>query len=140
MAQQSTELSLLVLAEALILIAGRMDLSLESTIGLAPCLAMWLVLPAHGGRFHGLGALPVWTAIPACLIIGALIGSVIGFAILKLRLNGFIVTLGALTALRGLQVAISQGQSIVEVPASFRYLGSNSWLGIPAPIWICAAL
>jgi len=139
-AQQSTELSLLVLAEALILIAGRMDLSLESTIGLAPCLAMWLVLPSHGGRFHGLGALPTWTAIPACLLIGALIGAVIGFAILKLRLNGFIVTLGALTALRGLQVAISQGQSIVEVPSSFSYLGSHSWLGVPAPIWICAAL
>jgi simple sugar transport system permease protein len=139
-AQQSTELSLLVLAEALILISGRMDLSLESTIGVAPVIAVWLVLPAHGGRFNGLGLLPTWTAIPLCLLVGALIGAFNGFLILKLRLNGFIVTLGALTMLRGLQVAISQGQSIVELPGSFTYLGSTSWLGAPAAIWICGLL
>ena len=52
--QQATELSLLVLAEALVLIAGRMDLSLESTIGVAPVIAVWLVLPDHGARFNGI--------------------------------------------------------------------------------------
>ncbi|MFB7668691.1 ABC transporter permease [Kitasatospora sp. NPDC056138] len=138
--QQATELSLLVLAEALILIAGRMDLSLESTIGVAPVIAVWLVLPDHGARFNGLGLFPSWTAIPLCLAVGALIGAINGFLILKLRLNGFIVTLGALTLLRGLQVAISQGQSIVNLPGSFTYLGSTSWLGVPAAIWICALL
>jgi simple sugar transport system permease protein len=139
-AQQSTELSLLVLGEAMILIAGRMDLSLESTIGLAPVISVWLVLPAHGGRFSGLGLLPAWTAIPVCLAVGALIGAINGFLMLKLRLNGFIVTLGGLTMLRGLQVAISQGQSIVTIPPSFLYLGSASWLGIPAAVWVCVAL
>ncbi|MFH9354687.1 ABC transporter permease [Kitasatospora sp. NPDC017646] len=138
--QQATELSVLVLAEALILIAGRMDLSLESTIGVAPVIAVWLVLPDHGARFNGLGLFPGWAAIPLCLLIGALIGAVNGFLILKLRLNGFIVTLGALTLLRGLQVAVSQGQSIVNLPDSFRYLGGASWLGIPAAIWICGLL
>ncbi|MBP0451597.1 ABC transporter permease [Kitasatospora sp. RG8] len=138
--QQATELSLLVLAEALILIVGRMDLSLESTIGVAPVIAVWLVLPDHGARFNGLGLFPSWTAIPLCLVVGALIGAINGFLILKLRLNGFIVTLGALTLLRGLQVAISQGQSIVTLPDSFTYLGRTSWLGIPAAIWICALL
>ncbi|MGW7001640.1 ABC transporter permease [Streptomyces sp. NPDC054933] len=138
--QQSTELSLLVLAEALILISGRMDLSLESTIGVAPVIAMWLVLPAHGGRFNGLGLLPGWTSIPDCLLVGVAIGAVNGFLILKLRVNGFIATLGMLTMLRGLQVGISQGQSIVTVPASFSYLGAAAWLGVPAAVWICLAL
>src|SRR3954453_182161 len=41
MLQQSTELSVLVLAEAVILIGGRMDLSLESTMTLAPVVALW---------------------------------------------------------------------------------------------------
>jgi len=139
-AQQSTELSLLVLATTLILVAGKMDLSLESTIGVAPVIAVWLVLPTSGGRFNGLGLFPEWAAIPLCLAVGALIGLVNGFLILKLRLNGFIVTLGALTMLRGLQVALSEGQSIVELPSSFTYLGRASWLGMPAAIWICAAL
>jgi ribose/xylose/arabinose/galactoside ABC-type transport system permease subunit len=138
--QQSTELSLLVLATALILISGRMDLSLESTIGAAPVIAVWLVLPASGARFTGLGLFPEWMAVPLCLLAGALIGALNGFLILKLRLNGFIVTLGALTMLRGLQVALSEGQSIVELPPSFAYLGKTAWLGVPAAIWICALL
>ncbi|MFG3547826.1 ABC transporter permease [Streptomyces sp. NPDC047725] len=138
--QQATELSLLVLAQALVLIVGRMDLSLESTIGVAPVVAVWLVLPDHGARFLGLGLFPSWAAIPLCLLVGALIGLINGFLILKLRLNGFIVTLGMLTLLRGLQVAISEGQSIVNLPGSFTYLGRASWLGIPAGIWICALL
>jgi len=139
-AQQSTELSLLVLAEALILIAGRMDLSLESTIGVAPVIAVWMVLPSEGGRFSGLGLLPGEFSVPICLLVGALIGAFNGFLILKLRLNGFIVTLGALTMLRGLQVAISEGQSIVELPTSFTHLGRASWFGVPAAIWICVLL
>ncbi|MGQ4330397.1 ABC transporter permease [Streptomyces hayashii] len=139
-AQQSTELSLLVLATALILICGRMDLSLESTIGVAPVIAVWLVLPTSGGRFNGLGLLPEWTAIPLCLLVGVAIGALNGFLILKLRLNGFIVTLGGLTMLRGLQVALSEGQSIVDLPSSFTYLGKASWFGIPAAIWICTLL
>ena len=42
--QQSSELSVLVLAEAIILIVGRFDLSLESIVGVAPMFAAWLVL------------------------------------------------------------------------------------------------
>ena len=133
--QQSTELSLLVLAEALVLIAGQMDLSLESTIGVAPVIAVWLVLPSHGNRFNGLGlGLPGWTAIPLCLLVGAAIGALIGVLRVKVRLNAFIVTLGMLITLRGLQTAITGGQSIFQLPASFKYLGSDSWLGVPASI------
>lgn len=138
--QQSTELSLLVLAEALVLIAGQMDLSLESTIGVAPVIAVWLVLPSHGNRFNGLGLMPGWTAIPLCLLVGAAIGALIGVLRVKVRLNAFIVTLGMLITLRGLQTAITGGQSIFQLPASFKYLGSDSWLGVPASIWVCALL
>jgi simple sugar transport system permease protein len=139
--QQSTELSVLVLAEALVLIAGQMDLSLESTIGVAPVIAVWLVLPSHGGRFNGLGlGLPGWTALPLCLLVGAAIGALIGALRVKVRLNAFIVTLGMLITLRGLQTAITGGQSIFQLPSSFTYLGSESWIGIPASVWLCALL
>ncbi|MER6842231.1 ABC transporter permease [Streptomyces platensis] len=138
--QQSTELGLLVLGEALILITGRMDLSLESTIGLAPVLALWLVMPAHGTRFAGLELFPAWTAIPLCLAVGAAVGAANGFLMLTLRVNGFIATLGMLTMLRGLHVGISEGRSIGDVPESFAYLGKADWLGVPAAVWICLAL
>lgn len=139
--QAASELSLLVLAEAMILICGRMDLSLESTIGVAPVIAMWLVMPAHGSAtFHGIGLFPGWSSIPVCLVVGLVIGAANGFLILKLRVNGFIATLGMLTMLRGLQDGIAQGKSIVEVPASFSYLGKASWFGAPAAVWICLLL
>ncbi len=139
--QQSTELGLLVLAEALVLITGYMDLSLESTIGLAPVIAIWVVTPSRGGRFNGLGTgLPGWTAIPLCLLVGAAIGALIGLLRVKVRLNAFIVTLGMLITLRGLQIAITGGQSVFELPGSFKYLGSTSWLGVPASVWVTGLL
>jgi simple sugar transport system permease protein len=138
--QQSTELSLVVLAEALILLVGRMDLSLESTVGLAPVIGVWLVLPSHGARFNGLDLLPGWTAIPLCLLAGAVIGVVNAVVILKVRINAFIWTLGMLITLRGLQLLITGGQSVFELPDSFKYLGRAAWLGVPASVWICGAL
>jgi simple sugar transport system permease protein len=138
--QQCTELSLLVLGEAMILIAGRMDLSLESTVGVAPVMAVWLVAPTHGGRFQGLGLLPGWTVVPLCLLVGALIGAINGVVVAKVRINAFILTLGMLIALRGLQLGLSGGNSIFELPASMKYLGRSAWLNVSASVWICGIL
>jgi simple sugar transport system permease protein len=139
--QQCTELSLLVLAEAMILIAGRMDLSLESTIGVAPVIAVWLIAPATGhSRFLGLDLLPGWTAVPMSLLVGALIGLLNAVVILKVRINAFIWTLGMLITLRGLQLGISGGNSIFELPDSLKYLGHSAWFDIPVSVYLCGAL
>jgi ribose/xylose/arabinose/galactoside ABC-type transport system permease subunit len=132
--QQQTELSLVVLAEAMILISGKFDLSLESTVGLAPALAVLIVTGAFGLL------LPQELAIPLTLLIGAAIGFVNGFLILKFRLSAFIVTLGMLIVLRGLQVGFTGGRSLFELPPSMNDLGIAVWLGIPVSIWICLAI
>jgi len=136
--QQQTELSLLVLAEAIILIGGRFDLSLESTVGLAPALAVALVIPAAS---NGIGT--EWAtalAIPICLLVGLAIGAFNGLLILRFGLSAFIVTLGMLIVLRGLQIGITGGQNLFELPMSVLYLGNAVWLGLPASIWICGIL
>lgn len=136
--QQQTELGLLVLAEALILIMGKIDLSLESTIGFAPALAVALIVPTSA---NGLGiGLPEWTAIPVCLLVGAIIGAFNGFLVLTLKLSGFVVTLGMLITLRGMQLGTTTGQNLYSVPDSMAYLGSATWLGLPASVWIFIAL
>jgi ribose/xylose/arabinose/galactoside ABC-type transport system permease subunit len=136
--QQQTELSLLVLAEAIILIGGKFDLSLESTVGLAPALAVALVIPAAS---NGLGTdWPATLAIPICLFVGLLVGAFNGLLILRLGLSAFIVTLGMLIVLRGVQIGITGGQNLFELPPSVLYLGNAVWLGLPASIWLCAAL
>ncbi|MEV4811692.1 ABC transporter permease [Micromonospora avicenniae] len=136
--QQQTELALLVLAEAIILIAGKFDLSLESTIGLAPALAVALVIPAAS---NGLGTeLPASLAIVLCLLTGLAIGAFNGLLILRFKLSAFIVTLGMLIVLRGLQIGITGGQNLFDIPPSVLYLGSAVWLGVPASIWISGSL
>jgi simple sugar transport system permease protein len=136
--QTMSETALLVLAEALILIPRRMDLSLESTMGLAPGVAAWLTVPAGAG--HGLGWLSGAWSVPVALAVGLLIGVVNALFIVRFGLNGFIVTLGMLIVLRGILTGISGGQTFFGLPSSMLYLGTAEWFGMPVSIWLCLLL
>jgi len=128
-------IGLLVLAEGLVLLTGKMDLSLESTVGLAPGVAVWLTLPK--GINHGLDLVSPGWAIPITLAVGLVIGLINAGLIVKLGLNAFIVTLGMLITLRGLLTGISGGQTFFGMQGSMMYLGTGSWLGVPVAIWVC---
>ncbi|MFI9562804.1 ABC transporter permease [Streptomyces rishiriensis] len=136
--QTMSEMALLVLAQTMILIVKKMDLSLESTMGLAPGVAAWLVVPVGAG--HGLGLLPGAFAVLVTLAVGALVGVINALLIIRFGLNGFIVTLGMLIVLRGVLTGISGGQTFFQLPQSMLYLGTAQWFGMPASIWICLAL
>lgn len=136
--QTMSEVALLVLAQTIVLIAGKMDLSLESTFGLAPGVAAWMTVAVGAG--HGTGLLSGAWSIPITLAVGALVGIANAALIVRFGLNGFIVTLGMLIVLRGLLTGISGGQTFFNLPESMMYLGTAVWLGIPASIWICVAL
>jgi simple sugar transport system permease protein len=75
-------------------------------------------------------------AVPIALAVGALIGAINAFLIVRLRINAFIVTLGMLITLRGLLTGISHGQTFFGLTGSQMYLGSATWFGLPASIWI----
>jgi len=128
--RQQSELALLVLAEAVILIAGRVDLSLESTVGLAPALAVTLVV----------SGLPPWSAIPLCLLAGVLVGVLNALLAVQFRLSAFAATLGTLIVLRGLHTGVSDGNDLTTLPGAIGYLGAARWIGVPASIWICGVL
>ena len=136
--QQSSVLALLVLAESLVLISGKFDLSLESTVGLAPMIGAWLVSDtALGGS--GLMWNP-FVAIAVTLVVGVVIGVINGFLIMRLRLNAFIVTLSMLILLRGITLGLTSGQTLYDLPPAFTYLGSAVWLGMPSSVWIAGIL
>ncbi|MFE2756689.1 ABC transporter permease [Actinosynnema sp. NPDC059335] len=136
--QTMSEIALLVLAQTLVLIVKKMDLSLESTVGIAPGVAAWLTVPVGAG--HGLGLLPGGWSVPVTLAVGVLIGVVNALFIIRFGLNGFIVTLGMLIVLRGILTGISGGQTFFQLPESMLYLGTAQWLGVPASVWVCLAL
>jgi simple sugar transport system permease protein len=137
--QQSSELSVLVIAESLILITGKFDLSLESTVGLAPMTAAWLM--ASETTFGGSGfGIAVYPAIAVLFAIGGLVGLINGFLVVKLRLNAFIVTLAMLILLRGVTLGLTNGKTLFDLPSEFLYLGTAKYLGIPVSIWVAAIL
>jgi simple sugar transport system permease protein/ribose transport system permease protein len=136
--RQSAELGIVVIGLTLILLTGKLDISLESTVGLAPMVAAWLVIPAAVG---GLGTdIDPLLAILITLVIGAGIGLLNGFLVVKVKLDPFIVTLAMLILLRGITLGISQGKTLAGLPEAFRYIGSARWAGVPAAIWVTAIL
>ncbi|PRX96270.1 ABC transporter permease [Allonocardiopsis opalescens] len=132
----SAALAMVVLAESLILITGRFDLSVESTVGLAPAFGALLVLPAASAGF-GL-ELPAAAGLAATVLLGGLLGLLNGLLVVKLRLNAFIVTLAMLIVLRGLHVGATEGQTLFDMPESFFALATTTFIGIPASVWLAA--
>ena len=136
--EQSAVLGVVVIAEALILLVGRFDLSLESIVGLAPMAVAWLITATSLGGL-GVGLDPL-LAMALALVIGGAVGAVNGALVVKLRLNAFIVTLAMLILLRGVVLGISHGQTFFNLPSEFLYFGTAKWLGIPASIVVVALL
>lgn len=136
--QQSSELSVLVIGETLVLIVGKFDLSVESIVGLGPMVAAWLVIPAvdNGG---GIGVSP-YLGILVILAVGAVVGLANGLLVVKLKLEPFIVTLAMLILLRGIVIGLSNGSTLYNLPTPMIYVGTVNWAGIPVSIWLAAVL
>ncbi|GAA2665475.1 ABC transporter permease [Streptomyces vastus] len=133
----SAALAMVVLAESLVLITGKFDLSLESVVGIAPAVGALLVLPAAAS---GWGTdLPAGLALLAILGVGAVIGGFNGILVVKLKLNAFIVTLAMLIVLRGLLVGATKGKTLFGMPDAFYTLATTTFLTVPISVWLAAA-
>jgi simple sugar transport system permease protein len=136
--QQISALGVITAGESLILLIGGMDLSLESTYGLAPMVAVWLLVPV--ASFGNGTDLNPYLGILIVFAVGAAVGTVNGLLIVKGRLNGFIVTLGMTILLAGIQDGIVKGQSPFNLPAAFGYLGSAYVGRVPVSLIVAAAV
>jgi len=132
----SAALAMVVLAEALVLITGKFDLSLESVVGIAPAVGALLVLPAAKSGFGT--DLPAWLAMVAILLVGAAIGAFNGFLVVKLKLNAFIVTLAMLIILRGVLVGATEGKTLFDMPDAFFSMATTTFLHVPISVWLAA--
>ena len=136
--QQISALGVVVVGESLILMIGGMDLSLESTYGLAPMVAAWLILPVAA---YGSGTqLNPYLGLLVLFAVGAAIGLINGLLIVRGRLNGFIVTLGMTIVLAGLQNGIVKAQSLFNLPNAFGYLGAAYFGQVPVSLAVTAVI
>src|ERR1700730_4522593 len=137
-AQTAAAIGVVVVAESLILLTGKFDLSLQGTFGLAPLVGAWLVAP--GRQSGGIGT--AWNPYVGLLIvvlIGAAIGTFNGLLVIKARFNAFIFTLAMMNLLSGIQLGLVGGATIYRLPHPFIYIGSDSWVGVPVSVWVTAA-
>ena len=132
--RQSGELGFVVLAMALVLMAGGIDLSVGSMFALCTLAALF---------FIQVMAWPVPVAVVATLICGALLGSVNGVLIGYFRLRAFLTTLITLIIYRSafdmltLNYAVLIASSTLDSPA-WDWIGSGELLAIPVQGWIFA--
>jgi D-xylose transport system permease protein len=106
---QAALLGIIAVTTTIVLITGNFDLSVGSVAGLgaAICLSM-------------LDSIGFWPAFALALIGGAAIGLFNGVVVQYIGINAFIVTLGTLTAVRGLVLIITDGRTVTAAEGSAR--------------------
>lgn len=132
-AQHATFVGLLAVGLSFCIIAGHMDLSIESVMAFAAMLAAWLT--ATRGSTLGF-QLNTWLVLLIVLGFGALVGLVNAFLIVRLQINAFIVTLAMYIALRGLGLILTGGRAMYGLPDDMRFVAANDLLGLPLLIWV----
>jgi ribose transport system permease protein len=135
--EQSTFVGIIAVGLSLTLIAGHMDLSIESVLALA-AMTTALVF-GTGGAGAGIALEPAWLAFPVSLAMALAVGATIGAAnallVVRLGINAFIVTLASYIWARGLVVALSGGRSVYGLPDSMRVMAIERPLGVPLLAW-----
>lgn len=111
-----TELLLIALAMAFLIITGEIDLSVASTLTLASDVIGVLV---RGGT-------PMWLAVLAGLGTGILCGALNGFLVTRIGLPSLAVTIGTMALYRGLCWVLLGNTPVSEIPESWTNLGSDT--------------
>jgi len=95
----ASELGILAVAVALLMIGGEFDLSIGSIIG--GCGMTIAILSVEYG-WH------LWAAIGFSLLLALLIGAFNGILVIRTRLPSFIITLGSLFIIRGATIGLTR--------------------------------
>lgn len=104
-----------------VIIAGGFDMSVGSTVAFAGILAAML----------GQGQFPLFVPLIVALIAGLAVGIVNGVGVAVGDLPPFIMTLGTMTAVRGLALLISNGKPVTGISAEYKAIAASSVVGVP---------
>src|SRR5947207_205063 len=138
--RQTAVTGVLAVGMLMVIVAGQIDLSVGSVVGLAGGVA------AIAQGWYGWGLAPSLAAgIGTALAIGLAQGSLVAY----LNIPAFIVTLGGLLAWRGVILGLSKGETIPIQLQSFKGIGQNyvdpriGWvlaaISVAAIVWLAIA-
>jgi rhamnose transport system permease protein len=107
------EIAIMALPLTLIVITGEIDLSVASILGL--CGVLMAELFKHG--------FPIWPAMIAAVVLGAVLGAFNGFLVTRIGLPSLAVTIGTLTLYRGIAQGILPTDTIGGFPTNLASIG-----------------
>jgi D-xylose transport system permease protein len=113
---QSAPDAILAVFMTVVLISGNFDLSVASVAALAAALALKTI--------DSIGTAP---AVILALAIGVAVGAINAVLVQKIGVNAFIVTLGSMTAVRGIVLIALNGQSVTAHSRSLVALDSTAY-------------
>jgi rhamnose transport system permease protein len=127
-----SEVALMALPLALLIVAAEIDLSVASVLALSSALmaTLW-----NSG-------LPLELIMPICIAAGALCGAFNGLLVTRLGLPSLAVTIGTLALFRGLAFVVIGDQSVTDFPTGWtdRAFGNVAGTFVPNAIVLFAAL
>jgi ribose transport system permease protein len=129
-AQQAAINIVLAAGMTFVILTGGIDLSVGSILAGSAMIAL---IASHVPGYGMLG-------IPAALAMGLGFGLVNGILIAWLKLPPFIVTLGSLTAVRGVARLMGQDTTVFNPELSFAFIGNGTFLGVPWLVIIALAV
>ena len=122
--RQTSFVGIVALGQTLVLLIGGIDLSVGFIGGLAGILTSLMMTSL---------SMPVPLAVAGGLAGGALFGLVNGLMIARVKVNAFITTLASGEIFAGSILVITGGYPVLNLPASFQFLGQGTLAGIPMP-------
>ena len=127
-----TPILLIALPMTFVIVAGEIDLSVASTLGLSS--VMLGVLTKAGW--------PIEAAMVVCLVVGLIAGAINGFLVTVVGLPSLAVTIGTLALFRGIAVGLLGTTAITEFPFFWQNLVQMRFgtSGIPAVMVLVVVL
>lgn len=110
------------LSQMSVLAVGQLNLAIGAMGGATTAFVAVLLTDA---------GIPVWLGLVIALLAGGVLGAVNGLLMVLTGLNGFIVTLGTMTILIGVQYALVQSFTIDDYSPALKSFGALNILGIP---------
>ncbi|MDX5401277.1 MAG: ABC transporter permease, partial [Rhodobacterales bacterium] len=133
--RQTSINGILAIGMTFVILTRGIDLSVGSVAALAGVVAASMATTSATGMIAG-GPYPALVAILAGLAAGMACGSLSGAIVARFSVPAFVVTLGMLSAARGLTLLYSGGRPIPNLTEEFRWIGTGSIWGIPVPIFL----
>jgi erythritol transport system permease protein len=147
MASHVAIFGILAIGMLLVILNGGIDLSVGSTLGLAGCIAGFLMQGVTLSSFGVILYPPVWAVVVITCALGAVVGAVNGILIAYLRVPAFVASLGVLYVARGVALLMTNGLTYNNLGGrpelgntGFDWLGFNRLAGIPIGVIVLAAL